>query len=245
MSPTPAITLEGHTANVTAIAYSAQGKWIVTGSEDCSVKVWDVRSAQVQRNYMHDAPVNDVVVHPNQGELISCDQNGSVKIWDLGENMCTHELVPDEDTAIRSISIASDGGTLIAGNDLGMVYVWKINTASEPTSLLPVTSFPAHAKYITRVLMSPDTKLLATCSADSTVKIWAAGKNEYKLEKTLTGHQRWVWDAAFSADSAYLVTASSDHAARLWDLASGETVRQYDGHHRAAVCCALNDINLA
>ncbi len=39
--------------------------------------------------------------------------------------------------------------------------------------------------------------------------------------------------------------ASSDHAARLWDLTSGETVRQYDGHHRAAVCCALNDINLA
>ena len=45
------------------------------------------------RNYIHDAPVNDVVIHPNQGELISCDQAGSVKIWDLGENTCTHELV--------------------------------------------------------------------------------------------------------------------------------------------------------
>lgn len=43
---------------------------------------------------MHEAaPVNDVVIHPNQGELISCDQAGSVKIWDLGENTCTHELV--------------------------------------------------------------------------------------------------------------------------------------------------------
>lgn len=47
----------------------------------------------MQRNYNHDAPVNDVVIHPNQGELISCDQLGSVKIWDLGENTCTHELV--------------------------------------------------------------------------------------------------------------------------------------------------------
>jgi len=86
---------------------------------------------------------------------------------------------------------------------------------------------------------------LATCSADTSVKIWSTINYEYTLEKTLTGHQRWVWDAAFSADSAYLVTASSDHAARLWDLGSGETVRQYDGHHRAATCCALNDINLA
>lgn len=38
-------------------------------------------------------PVNDVVVHPNQGELISCDQAGRIKQWDLSENICTHELV--------------------------------------------------------------------------------------------------------------------------------------------------------
>ena len=75
---------------------------------------------------------------------------------------------------------------------------------------------------------------------------------EFKLDKILQGHQRWVWDCAFSADSAYLVTgriprsvnpkndpslishfsASSDHTARLWEMASGETVRQYNGHHK-------------
>jgi G protein beta subunit-like protein len=37
------MTLDGHTANVTALQYSAQGKWIVTGSEDGTVKVWDTR----------------------------------------------------------------------------------------------------------------------------------------------------------------------------------------------------------
>lgn len=141
-----------------------------------------------------------------------------------------------------------------------MCYVWKIHssTNSEATTLQPVTSFAAHpGKYITRCVLSPDTKLariliangstdprhLATCSADSTVRIWSTVNFEYTPEKTLTGHQRWVWDAAFSADSAYLVTgkfrtclalitASSDHSSRLWDLTSGETVRQYAGHHR-------------
>ena len=43
LSNTPVATLEGHTANVTALAYSAKGKWIVTGSEDGTVKVWDTR----------------------------------------------------------------------------------------------------------------------------------------------------------------------------------------------------------
>lgn len=63
----------------------------------------------------------------------------------------------------------------------------------------------------------------------------------FPLEATLTGHQRWVWDCAFSADSAYLVTACSDHYARLWELHTQQIIRQYNGHHRGAVCVALND----
>jgi WD40 repeat protein len=62
----------------------------------------------VQRNYVHDAPVNDVVIHPNQGELISCDQAASVKIWDLGENTCTHELARCSLTF--SLIVLADGG---------------------------------------------------------------------------------------------------------------------------------------
>lgn len=50
-------------------------------------------------------------------------------------------------------------------------------------------------------------RYLATCSADTTVKLWSLSPNyEFKLDKVLQGHQRWVWDCAFSADSAYLVT---------------------------------------
>lgn len=63
----------------------------------------------------------------------------------------------------------------------------------------------------------------------------------FRLFLPLAGHSRWVWDCVFSVDAAYLVTASSDCTARLWDLASGETIRTYSGHAKAAVCCALND----
>lgn len=72
--------------------------------------------------------------------------------------------------------------------------------------------------------------LLATCSADHTIKLWRAGLQGingdetdqdawgtgdtaegdpyFVLEKTLTGHSRWVWDASFSADSAYMVSGA-------------------------------------
>jgi len=94
---------------------------MVTSSEDGTVKIWDTRAASVQRNYSHGSPVNDVVIHPNQGELISCDQAGNVRIWDLGENKCTHQLIPEDDVPVRSVTVATDGSMLVAGNNL----VWQ------------------------------------------------------------------------------------------------------------------------
>lgn len=152
---------------------------------------------------------------------------------------------------MRSVTVASDGSCLIGGNNKGNVYVW--NMVSQPltpsssgesddpsasssvtfgaeTTLTPRTKFQAHNRYLLKVLLSPDAKLLATCSADTTIKIWSLGEgntSSHRLEKVLEGHQRWVWDLAFSADSAYLVSASSDHTARLWEVATGQTVRQY------------------
>ncbi len=250
-SPGPVMTFEGHTGNITAVGFHCEGKWMVTSSEDGTVKIWDTRTPAVQRNYEHGAPVNDVVIHPNQGELVSCDAAGRVMLWDLAENKCAHQMEPEgagagaaqqQPTPLRSVTVANDGSMVVAGDNRGSCFVWKMTNHRDVTSMHPVHRFAAHSKYLLRCLLSPDVRSLATCSADTTVKIW--NTEGWTLDKQLHGHQRWVWDCAFSADSAYLVTASSDHIARLWELSSGETIRQYNGHHKAAVCVALNDYNL-
>jgi len=262
-NPNPLLVFEGHTGNISGVAFHCEGKWMVTSSEDGTVKIWETRSGAIQRSYNHGCPANDVVIHPNQGEIISCDRNGSIRVWDLAENNCSHELIPEEDVSVSSVAVASDGTLLCAANNNGNVFVWQLLQTFDRTQLLPVTHFSAHKEYITRILLSPDVKKLATCSADHTAKIWEVDMEEpelddtpppdgasaepspFRLEATLTGHQRWVWDCAFSADSAYLVTACSDHYARLWELHSQQIIRQYNGHHRGAVCVALNDYSEA
>ena len=95
---------------------------MVTSSEDGTVKVWDTRTGSLQRNYNHRIPVNDVVIHPNQGELISGDRAGIVRVWDLGESICTHQLIPEDDVAVHSVSVASDGSLLTAGNKRVLLF---------------------------------------------------------------------------------------------------------------------------
>lgn len=110
-------SFEGHTGNVVAVGFQKEGQWMYTGSEDGTIKIWDMRGPSCQRDYFHKGAVNTVVLHPNQGELISGDQNGSIKIWDLTANTCSHELVPDEGVPIRSLSVAADGSMLVACNN--------------------------------------------------------------------------------------------------------------------------------
>ena len=92
--------------------------------------------------------------------------------------------------------------------------------------------------------------LLATCSADTTTRLWWTGPNgvaghkspePYSLLRTLKGHTKWVWDCAFTVDSKYLVTCSSDQTAKLWEVSNGEVVKNYIGHHKPISCVGLND----
>jgi target of rapamycin complex subunit LST8 len=91
---------------------------MVTSSEDGTVKIWETRSGTIQRSYNHGCPANDVVIHPNQGEIISCDRSGSVRVWDLAENNCSHQLIPEEDVSVSSVTVASDGTLLCAANNV-------------------------------------------------------------------------------------------------------------------------------
>lgn len=232
----PLVTYEGHTSNVTGIGFQKDGRWMYSCSEDGSVKIWDLRSKNSQRDYDCAAGVNAVVLHPNQGELISGDASGTIRVWDLTANRCCNELVPEGDTPISSVSIAPDASLFVAANFNGGCYFWTPLSSEE---YVPKKRLQAHKAYITCCRLSPDTRYVATASSDRSVKLW--NTRDYSLSMTLAGHSKWVWDAAFSADSSYIVTSSSDMLAKLWEVGSGEVVRTYSGHAKAVTAVALND----
>lgn len=70
-NPQAVATYDGHTSNVTAVGFQKDSKWMFSGSEDGTVKIWDLRAPGCQREYASRGAVNTVVLHPNQGELIS------------------------------------------------------------------------------------------------------------------------------------------------------------------------------
>mmetsp|Transcript_15906 Transcript_15906/g.33371 ORF Transcript_15906/g.33371 Transcript_15906/m.33371 type:complete len:322 (+) Transcript_15906:358-1323(+) len=251
----PILTLEGHTGNVTSLGFQRNGRYLYSGSEDGTVKLWDLRSPTFSRSFDSRGAVNSVALHPSQAEIISGDQNGSVKIWDLGSAKCINDIVPDAQSSstssegrvsIQSVDVSADARTLVAANNHAEVFVWNPSDATKKTQqsnepLRPLAKFRAHplGAYLLHARISPDCRHLVTTSSDKTVRLWDT--STWQLTQTLSQHSKWVWDAVFSADSSYLVTASSDRTARLWNLRTGTPVRHYTDHDYAVTCVALND----
>jgi G protein beta subunit-like protein len=59
-------SFDGHTSNVTSVGFQKDCKWMYTGSEDGTVKIWDIRAPGYQRDYQSKSAINTVALHPNQ-----------------------------------------------------------------------------------------------------------------------------------------------------------------------------------
>jgi len=99
---------EGHTDRVRAVAVSPDGRFIVSGSDDRTVKVWEAESGQLLRSLAgHTGGVNAVAVSPDRRWIISGSDDHTIRAWDpeSGES----RVLFWNDAAIRSLALSRAG----------------------------------------------------------------------------------------------------------------------------------------
>ncbi|CDW51951.1 target of rapamycin complex subunit lst8 [Trichuris trichiura] len=243
-NPNPVVNYEGVKRNVTAIGFNANMRWMYTGGEDHSARIWDMRarSLQCQRIFQVTTPVTCVCLHPNQVELFVGDQSGTIHLWDL-RNDHNEQFMPEMNSMIQSIDVDNDGTMLAAVTHRGMLYTWSLASGLVIPGVSrthPKVKMEVHPKYTLRCRISPDSTLMVTTSADQKAKVWKT--SDYSEVAVLTvPSQRWVWDCAFTLDSQFIFTCSSDNFLRLWRCEGGPPVYEYTGHQRAVTALAFRD----
>ena len=113
------------------------------------------------------------------------------------------------------------------------IKIWNLNNPEAPSTLNQ-----GHRGPIYCLSLSQDGRILASGSADHTIKIWdlAAGK----LLRTLEGHTAPVWSVALSRDGKTLVSGSQDRTIKIWDVETGKLRHQLTEHNNVVYSVALS-----
>jgi WD40 repeat protein len=218
------LTLAGHTAAVSSVAFSPNARTIVTGSVDRSVRIWDAGSGQLLRTLTGDTEaVSSVAFLPDGKRIASGSLDRTILLWNADNGQLIRTLRSDQTyswevpPAVWSIAVSPDGTRIVSGSADATVKIWN-DSSGELLRILK-----GHGDVVTSVAFFSNGKAIVSGSKDGTVRIWDADSGT--LVRSLTGHAGQILSVAVSPDGKRIAAGGSGNSIVIWNAATGQQQR--------------------
>lgn len=215
----------GHSDDVRAVAFSPDGRFLLTGSVDRTARLWDAeKGTPFAVLDGHSNGVTSVAFSPD-GSRVATASGGTfdstARLYDV---VAESELnvLRGHTGKIVMVRFSPDGRRLLSASADGTARLWDVGTARECKPLA------GHDKPLTSAIFSPDGSRIATGSQDGTARLWDGASGEPVA--VMPGHDKGVSSLAFSPDGRLLLAGSLDGQVRLWDGITGEAKRTLMQH---------------
>jgi WD40 repeat protein/serine/threonine protein kinase len=236
--------LPPHSGPVTALAFSPDGRFALTGGADFAVILSDAQTGlELRRLYAHTTRITSVgFSQPDGDQIISTSADGVMYLWDIApeSQIVKYSQPSTQREAISSVSFSPDGTSLLSTTVNGTIRLINVQdrTAQEELTVNAPPGLPAFA------IFSPQYTL------ENPIVLWGARdlhlvslEDGKVLQSFFSAKNRpWVEDAVFSADGQMIVwgggySLNGDNAGLLdlWDIQSGVLLREFAGHEAEAV----------
>ncbi|MGW2161627.1 nSTAND1 domain-containing NTPase [Nonomuraea sp. NPDC001699] len=216
------LSLHGHTDAVRNLAWSPDGRCIVTASRDGTGRVWDAVTGRTLAVLSgHEGMVEMASWSPDSTMVATASRDQSVRLWDAATGELQRVLTGAADV-VRGVAWSPDGRHVAGASRDLTVRIWHAESGEI------VRELHGHRDNVLGVAWSPDGSRLATASHDRTVIVWNVADGTADL--TLEGHQDYVEGITWSPDGVQVATSSGDHTIRIWDASDGRQTLLIRGH---------------
>ncbi len=215
-------TLRGHAEVFFGIAWSPDGQTLAFGSNDGTIRLWDVETGQLRLTLEEDFAISSIAWSPDSKTLATC-VGKTIRLWDV-ETGQLHHVLERYLGSVNSIAWSPDGQTLASGSQDNTIRLWDVETWQ-----LRLTLEEDFAIY--SIAWSPDSKTLATCGQDGTVWLWDWSFG-WTTQHSLKEHSKSVLNVTWSPDGQMLASGSEDNTIRLWNAKTKQLTFTLEGHTR-------------
>ena len=196
--------LEEQQGIILSISLSPGGKFIVSGSYDGSICLWNLDTGELVKELELSSRVNSVAFSPVNEQLIAFGSgtwnDGKVQVWGIIDD--EHVTIGSHKASVRSVMFSpSDGKHIASGSYDNTICIWDVERRE-----LAVGPLTGHTGQVLAVAYSPDGTRLVSGSTDNTVRIWNSETGD--LLSTLNGHSGSVPSVAYSLDGSRIVSGS-------------------------------------
>jgi len=214
-----------HSDMVAAVAFSPDGKTLLTGSYDCTARRWDAATGEPVGELIRRKGQVRAVAWSQDGEIFATgsgfDDWGEVCLWDAASGRRLFAGPLPHPMQVRAVAFSPDGQDLLIGGIDWTAALWEVRTGrrllEKPRRLFDVR----HQGQVQSVAFSPDGGTLLTGSHDATARLWDAKTGKELPQSPIKGDGGEVWVAVFSPDGKWILTGGMGQTAQLWDAATG------------------------
>ncbi len=211
---------------ITSVAFSRDGHFALTGSNDKTARVWDVATGVQIRSFAgHAGAVTSVAFSPDGRVVLTGSWDKTARLWDTATGRQLQSFVGHGD-AISSVAFSPDGRMVLTGSYDATARLWDAASGRQ------IRAFSGHTAQVNSVAFSPDGRMVLTGAGsrtydDMTARLWdvATGRQIRSFE----GHKDGVSSVAFSPDGRSVLTGSYDSTLRVWETSTGRPIRSFEG----------------
>lgn len=222
------VVQRGHYAAIKAAAFTPDSKFLLTGSRDKTVKLWDVATGRELRSFLgHTSTINDIDVSNDGRYFVSSSADRTARLWEIETGKLIRTFAGHEDM-MTSVDLTSDGKKLITAGFDRLAILWDVTTGDT------IKTFKVDPDkglgYGINVQFSPDDRLLAVGNDNRTTAIYHLQSGD--LVQEMKPSEGWCGGCAtfidYSDNGEWLATASNKGDFVLRNSQSGEIVKTFE-----------------